>query len=216
MAIRVFLVDDHAIIRDGLRLILESQADITVVGEASDGRQAVREVRKVCPDIVIMDIAMPELNGIDATMQIIETCPSTNVIILSVLDTAEYILEALKAGAKGYILKESAGEEVVKAIRRMHSGHFYLSQEISETVIGDYIKQRGYTKEKSPLKSLSKREREIMQLVVEGKSSTEVSKILFISSKTVETYKSRIMQKLNIRDLPSLVRFAIKHGISPL
>src|SRR4030065_1399907 len=118
MAIRVFLVDDHAIIRDGLRLILESQADITVVGEASDGRQAVREVRKVCPDIVIMDIVMPELNGIDATMQIIETCPSTNVIILSVLDTAEYILEALKAGAKAYILKESAGEEVVKAIRR--------------------------------------------------------------------------------------------------
>ena len=216
MAIRVFLVDDHAIIRDGLRLILESQADITVIGEASDGRQAVREVRKVCPDIVIMDIAMPELNGIDATMQIIETCPSTNVIILSVLDTSEYILEALKAGAKGYILKESAGEEVVKAIRRMQSGHYYLSQEISETVITDYIKQRGDNKERSPLKSLTRREREIMQLVVEGKSSTEVSKILFISPKTVETYKSRIMQKLNIKDLPSLVRFAIKHGISPL
>ena len=216
MAIRVFLVDDHAIIRDGLRLILESQADITVIGEASDGRQAVREVRKVCPDIVIMDIAMPELNGIDATMQITETCPSTSIIILSVLDTSEYILEALKAGAKGYILKESAGEEVVKAIRRMQSGHYYLSQEISETVITDYIKQRGDNKERSPLKSLTRREREIMQLVVEGKSSTEVSKILFISPKTVETYKSRIMQKLNIKDLPSLVRFAIKHGISPL
>jgi DNA-binding NarL/FixJ family response regulator len=216
MSTSVFLVDDHAIIRDGLRLILESQGDITVVGEASNGRQAVHEVMKKCPDIVIMDIAMPELNGIDATIQIYETCPSTHVIILSVLDTSEYIFEALKAGAKGYILKESAGEEVVKAIRRVQSGHHYLSQEISETVVTDYIKQRGSGGQKSYFRNLSKREREILQLIVEGKSSTEVSKILFISPKTVDTYKSRIMQKLDIKDLPSLVRFAIKHGLSPL
>jgi len=216
MAISVFLADDHAIIRDGLRLILESQGDISVVGEASNGRQAIQEVKKKCPDIVIMDIAMPELNGIDATMQIIEVCPSAHIIILSVLDTSEYIFEALKAGAKGYILKESAGEEVVRAIRRVQAGHHYLSQEISETVVTDYIKQRGYGGEKSQLKTLSKREREVLQLIVEGKSSTEVSNILFISSKTVDTYKSRIMQKLDIKDVPSLVRYAIKHGISPL
>jgi DNA-binding NarL/FixJ family response regulator len=216
MAISVFLADDHAIIRDGLRLILETQGDITVVGEAANGREAVHKIKELCPDIVIMDIVMPELNGIDATIQITETCPSTNVIILSVLDTSEYIFEALKAGAKGYILKESAGEEVVQAIRRVQSGHHYLSQEISEAVITDYIKRRGYNEEKSPLKSLSRREREILQLVVEGKSATEISDILFISPKTVETYKSRIMQKLNIKDLPSLVRYAIKHGISPL
>jgi len=216
MAIRVFLADDHTIIRDGLRLILESQGDITVVGEAANGRQAVHEVKKLCPDIVIMDIAMPELNGIDATMQITETCPSTHVIILSVFDTTEYIFEALKAGAKGYILKESAGEEVVKAIHKVYSGLHYLSQEISETMVADYIRHRGYNKEKSPLESLSKREREILQLVVEGKTSIEISNILFISSKTVDTYRSRIMQKLGVKDLPSLVRFAIKHGISPL
>lgn len=216
MDISVFLADDHAIVRDGLRLILELQGDIVVVGEASNGRQAVSEVKKICPDIVIMDIAMPELNGIDATIQINETCPYSHVIILSVLDTSEYIYEALKAGAKGYILKESAGEEVVKAIRMVKSGHYYISQEISEMVITDYIKHRANNKDKSPLQSLSKREREILQLVVEGKSNAEVSDILFISSKTVETYKSRIMQKLNIKDIPTLVRFAIKHGISPL
>ena len=213
---RVFLVDDHAIVRDGLRLILESQGDITVVGEASNGRQAVNEVKKICPDIVLMDIAMPELNGIDATMQITEICPSTHVVILSVLDTSEYIFEAFKAGAKGYILKESAGEEVVKAIRWVISGHHYLSQEISGTVVTDYIKQRGSSEQKSQLKTLSKREREILQLIVEGRSNAEVAHTLFISPKTVETYKSRIMQKLDIKDLPTLVRFAIKNGISPL
>ncbi len=216
MTTSVFLVDDHAIIRDGLRLILESQGDISIVGEASNGRQAVHEVTKICPDIVIMDIAMPELNGIDATVQINENCPSTSVIILSVLDTSEYIFEALKAGAKGYILKESAGEEVVKAIRRVQAGQHYLSQEISEKVVTDYIKQRGDPEEKSQIITLSKREREILQLVVEGKSSTEISNILFISPKTVDTYKSRVMQKLEIKDIPSLVRYAIKHGISPL
>jgi DNA-binding NarL/FixJ family response regulator len=186
------------------------------VGEAADGREAVHKITKVCPDIVVMDIVMPELNGIDATMQITAICPDTKIIILSVYDTTEYIFEALKAGAKGYILKESAGEEVVSAIRRVKSGHRYLSQEISEAVVTDYIKQKGFIKEKSPLETLSKREREILQLVVEGKSITEIANTLFISSKTVETYKSRILQKLNIKDLPTLVRFAIKHGISPL
>ncbi len=216
MAITVFLADDHAIIRDGLRLILESQGDITVVGEAANGREAVNKIKELCPDIVIMDIVMPELNGIDATVHISEACPATKVIILSVLDSSEYIFEALKAGAKGYILKESAGEEVVQAIRRVQRGHHYLSQEISEAVVTDYIKRRGYSEDRSPLKSLSKREREILQLVVEGKSNAEISNILFISPKTVETYRSRIMQKLNIKDIPTLVRFAIKHGISPL
>jgi len=216
MAISVFLADDHAIIRDGLRMILESQGDITVVGEAANGREAAGRVRELCPDIVIMDIVMPELNGIDATIEISEACQSTRVIILSVLDTSEYIFEALKAGARGYILKESAGEEVVKAIRTVQSGQHYLSQEISEAVVTDYIKRRGHYEGKSPLRSLSKREREILQLVVEGKSITQISSTLFISSKTVETYKSRIMQKLSIKDIPSLVRYAIKHGLSPL
>ena len=216
MAIKLFLADDHTIVRDGLRLILEAHGDMTVIGEAADGRQAVHEVKKSCPEIVIMDIAMPELNGIDATAQIVKVCPSTKVIILSVYDTTEYIFEALKAGAKGYILKESAGEEVVKAVQKVHSGHLYLGQEISETVVADYIKHRGVADEKTPLESLSKREREILQLIVEGKTSTEISQLLFISPKTVDTYKSRLMNKLDIKDLPSLIRFAIKHGLSPL
>jgi len=217
MSISVFLADDHAIVREGLRLILESHGDITVIGEASNGRQAVHAVKKTCPEIVIMDIAMPELNGIDATAQIVQSCPSTRVIILSVYDTTEYIFEALKAGAKGYILKESAGEEVVKAIHRVHSGHNYLSQEISEAVVNEYVKQRGgFALEKSPLENLSKREREILQLVVEGKSSTEISKLLFISPKTVDTYKSRLMKKLHVKNFPSLIKFAIKHGITSL
>ncbi|MCG2722305.1 MAG: response regulator transcription factor [Thermodesulfovibrionales bacterium] len=217
MSIKVFLADDHAIVRDGLRLILESQG-IDVVGEAANGRQAVLEAKKLCPVpvIVIMDIAMPELNGIDATAQIVKTCPSTKVIILSVYDTTEYIFEAFKAGAKGYILKESAGEEVVKAVRLVHAGRLYLSQEISETVVTDYIKHRGVSNGKTPLESLSKREREVLQLIVEGKSNLEISDILFISPKTVDTYKSRLMQKLDIKDLPALIRFAIKHGLSPL
>lgn len=217
MSISVFLADDHAIVREGLRLILESHGDITVIGEASNGRQAVHAVKKTCPEIVIMDIAMPELNGIDATAQIVQSCPSTRVIILSVYDTTEYIFEALKAGAKGYILKESAGEEVVKAIHRVHSGHNYLSQEISEAVVNEYVKHRGgFALEKSPLENLSKREREILQLVVEGKSSTEISKLLFISPKTVDTYKSRLMKKLHVKNFPSLIKFAIKHGITSL
>ncbi len=216
MAIKVFLADDHAIVRDGLRLILEAHGDIAVVGEAGDGREAVRRVEKSCPEIVIMDIAMPELNGIDATVQIVKVCPSTKVIILSVYDTTEYIFESLKAGAKGYILKESAGEEVVKAVHKVHAGHLYLSQEISETVVTDYIKHRGVADEKTPLESLSNREREILQLIVEGKTITEISQLLFISPKTVDTYKSRLMNKLDIKDLPSLIRFAIKHGLSPL
>ncbi len=215
MSIKVFLADDHAIVRDGLRLILESQG-IDVVGEAANGRQTIQEVKKTCPEIVIMDIAMPELNGIDATVQIVKICPSTKVIMLSVYDTTEYIFEALQAGAKGYILKESAGEEVVKAVKLVHAGRLYLSQEISETVVTDYIKHRGVSNGKTPLESLSKREREVLQLIVEGKSSSQISDILFISPKTVDTYKSRLMQKLDIKDLPSLIRFAIKHGLSPL
>jgi DNA-binding NarL/FixJ family response regulator len=215
MNISVFLADDHAVVRNGLQLILQAETDISVVGEASDGHEAVRAVTKVCPDIVIMDIAMPGLNGIEATRKIHATCPSVKVLVLSIHASAEHIFRALQAGAQGYLLKESAGSEVIKAVRTIHVGRRYLSEKISETVINDYL-QRDLEKAKSPLESLSEREREILQLTAEGKTSAEIAHILFISPKTVETYRSRLMHKLGIEDLPSLTKFAIQYGLTSL
>ncbi|MEW6717012.1 MAG: response regulator transcription factor [Chloroflexota bacterium] len=214
--ITVFLADDHAVVRDGLRFLLEAQHDIKVIGDASNGREAVKRVLELCPDIVVMDIAMPELNGIDATQKIVQSCISTQIIILSMHSTSEHISGALKAGARGYILKESAGIEVVNAVRTVHAGHFFLSPKISDGVIDDYVQQVKTISSDGPIASLSFREREVLQLVVEGKSSAEIAKILSISVKTVETYRSRMMLKLGINDIPALVKFAIQYGLTPL
>jgi DNA-binding NarL/FixJ family response regulator len=216
MSITVFLADDHTVMRNGLQLILQSESDIKVVGEASDGQAAVRGVAKVSPDVVVMDIAMPGLNGIEATKQIAEECPAVRVLILSVHSSAEHIFRALQAGAFGYILKESAGSEVIKAVRRVHLGHRYLSEKISENMIDDYLRQRTLEKVKSPLESLSQREREILQLTAEGKTSTQIGQVLFISPKTAETYRSRLMHKLGVGDLSSLIKFAIQCGVISL
>jgi RNA polymerase sigma factor (sigma-70 family) len=216
MALRVFLADDHAVVRDGLRLILEAQGDITVVGDAADGRQTVRLVQQLCPDVVVMDIAMPELNGIEATHEIRKARPATQVVILSIHSAAEHVFRALQAGARGYLLKESCGAEVVDAVRAVHAGRRYLSQRIAERMIDNYVLQRQAAEARSPLECLTPREREILQLVVEGKPSAEIADLLSLSPKTVETYRSRLMQKLGISDLPSLVKFAIQHGLTPL
>lgn len=216
MSITVFLADDHAVVRDGLGFLLNSQADITVVGDAANGREAVQQVTKLQPNVVLMDITMPELNGIEATQQIRQSCPPAQIIILSMHATSEHIARALQAGARGYLLKESAGDEIVNAVRTVYAGHHYLSQKISDTMIDDYLHQRQQGEADSPLDRLSAREREVLQLVVEGKSSAEIAKILSLSPKTVETYRSRLMQKLDINDLPALVKFAIQHGLTPL
>jgi DNA-binding NarL/FixJ family response regulator len=216
MSITVFLADDHAVVRDGLRVLLEAQPDIRVIGDAADGRETVRRVTRLCPDVVVLDIAMPELNGIEAAREITQVCPSTQVIFLSMHSTTEHIFRALQAGAHGYLLKESAGIEVVNAVRAVHAGHRYLSPKISNGLIDDYVHQRQAAEAQSPLARLSPREREVLQLVVEGKSSAEIAGILSLSLKTVETYRSRLMQKLDISDLPSLVKFAIQHGLTPL
>jgi DNA-binding NarL/FixJ family response regulator len=214
--INVFLADDHTAIRDGMSALIEVEQDIQVVGSAGDGRQAVQQIEKIQPDIVVMDIAMPELNGIDATRQISETCPAVKVIMLSMHDSSEHIYQALRAGAKGYLLKESAGKEVMTAIRSVNSGRRYLSERVQTMVIEGYISDQDVVPGKSPLDKLSSREREILQLVAEGKSSTEISEILFISPKTVATYRSRLMDKLAIHDVPGLVKFAIKHGLTTI
>ena len=211
--IRVMLADDHAVVRDGLRVLLEAQSDLEVVGAAANGRQAVRLVHELHPDVVVMDIAMPELNGIEATQQIHDAAPSTQVLVLSMHSTTEHIFRALQAGARGYLLKDSAGAEVVDAVRVVNAGRRYLGQKIASTVVDDYISER---RRASPLDSLSPRERQILQLVAEGKSSAEAAATLFLSPKTVDTYRSRMMQKLDIDDLPSLVKFAIQHGVTQL
>jgi DNA-binding NarL/FixJ family response regulator len=214
VSITVFLADDHTIVRDGLRYLLEAQKDIRVVGEAADGRDAVRKVKMLQPDIVIMDILMAELNGIEATGQICRECPSTRVIMLSMQSSSESILRALKAGASGYLLKESAGRELVNAIHDVHTGRRYLSPKVSDQVIGAYLNK---TEEiRDPLATLSRREREVLQLVVEGKTSAEIADTLFLSVKTIETYRSRLMQKLGIKDIPGLIKFAIQHGLTSL
>ena len=211
--IRVLLADDHAVVRDGLRALLEAQADIEVVGDAANGREVLRQARALQPDVVVMDIAMPELNGVEATQQMHDACPSTQVLMLSMHSTTEHIFRALQAGARGYLLKDSAGSEVAEAVRTVHAGRRYLSHKIAAAVIDDYIAERHRA---SPLESLSGRERQILQLVAEGKSSAEVAALLSLSPKTVDTYRSRMMHKLGIADLPSLVKFAIQHGVTQL
>jgi DNA-binding NarL/FixJ family response regulator len=216
VTITVFLADDHAVVRDGLRLLLEAQPDLSVIGDAANGREAVRRVAQLCPDVVVIDIAMPELNGIEAAREIGEVCPSTQIIILSMHSTTEHVFRALQAGARGYLLKESAGIEVVNAVRAVYADRRYLSQKISDRLVDDYVYQRQAAEAKSPLARLSPREREVLQLVVEGKSSAEIADTLSLSVKTVETYRTRLMHKLGVSDLPGLVKFAILHGLTPL
>lgn len=216
MSIRVFLADDHAVVRDGLRMLLEAGGDIQVVGQASDGLRTVREVLRMKPDVVVMDISMPKLDGIEATKRIQEAAPETGIVILSVHSTSEHIFRALRSGARGYLLKESAGDEVVKAVRAVHSGSRYFSDSIAETMIQEYMQLREIISEKSPLERLSAREHDILRLLAEGKSNPEIAGLLCISVKSVETYRSRMMHKLGIRDLASLVKFALQHGLTSL
>ena len=216
MNITIFLADDHPIVLDGLRLVIETQSDFTIVGQAENGREALQQVTKNCPDIVIMDITMPELNGIEATQQINEICPISRVIILSMHSSTNHIFRALQAGASGYLLKGAASNEVVQAIRTVCRGQPYLSQKIIDQLSGEEIRQLETYSKEDPLERLSPREREVLQLVVEGKSSSEIAELLYLSPKTIETYRYRLMQKLNLRDLPSLVKFAIQHGLTPL
>ncbi len=214
MSITIFIADDHAIIRDGLKSLLASHKDFNVIGEAANGRDAVRQVTLMKPQIVLMDIAMAEMNGIEAAGQISQACPATRVIILSMYASSEHISRALNAGVAGYLLKESAGAELVEAIRTVHAGRRYLNRKVSDQLWDAKMASGKGIDSKDPLKILSMREREVIQLVVEGKTSPEIAKILFLSPKTIDSYRSRLMQKLHIKDLPGLIKFAIQHGLT--
>jgi DNA-binding NarL/FixJ family response regulator len=211
MSIAVLLADDHAIVRDGLKTLLEAQPDLRVVGEAANGRDAVAAAAQLKPDVVVMDISMPEMNGVEAARRIRDAREATRVVMLSMHGNAEHVYRALEAGATGYLLKESAGSELVAAIRAVHAGRRYLTEKVNELVIAGYL---GEKRAASPLESLSKRERDILQHIVDGKNNRETAELLHISIKTVETYRSRMMQKLGIKDVTGLVKFAIGHGLT--
>jgi DNA-binding NarL/FixJ family response regulator len=209
MPIRILIADDHRIVRDGLRMMLESQDDMTVVGEACTGLESVALAEALLPDVVIMDISMPELNGIVATAILHTRLPSIKVIILSMHNTTDYICRAKYAGAKAYIVKESSGIEVRNAIRSVMNEHYVTSSRgRSPADLEEIIT--------SPLDKLSGREREILQLVAEGNTSATIAELLGLSSKSIETYRCRLMLKLELNNIPALVKFALLHGVISL
>ena len=212
MSITVFVADDHAIVREGLVNLLGAQPGIRVIGTAADGRGAVHEVVKLQPEVVVMDIAMPQMNGIEAARELRERVPQARVVILSMHSNAEHVFHALEAGVRGYVLKDSAAKDIVDAVRAVRAGHRYLSPKIAE-VMADNI-SRGSAA--SPLASLSKRERHVLQLVAEGRSSAQIAATLSLSPKSVDTYRSRLMHKLQLSDVAGLVKFAIQHGLTSL
>lgn len=210
--ISVFIADDHALIRDGIVAILKAAPDIEVVGTAANGRIAVEQVLALAPDVAILDISMPELDGINATRQILAACPRVAVVILSMHSSAQHVFQALAAGARSYLLKESAGREIAETVRAVHLGRRHLGGRIAE-IVAESISHGRTT---SPIESLSSREREILKLVADGFSSAEIGRRLSLSPKTVDTYRSRLMQKLQITDLAGLIKFAVLHGLTPL
>lgn len=199
-------------VAEGLKHVVEAQADMEVVSLAVDGREAVRQARELQPDVVLMDLSMPELNGADATRAILQRDPKCRVIVLSMYSEREYVRRALKAGAAGYVVKRSAAKEVVDAIRAVHAGQHYLSPRVADVVLDDYA---GAERD-DPLARLSAREREVLQLLAEGRTGAQIAERLSLSQKTVETYRARLVEKLGIRDVAGLVRFAIQRGIISL
>ena len=208
----VLIADDHRLFRQGLAALLGDAGDISVVGEAQTGREALARAAELEPDIVIMDLAMPELNGFDATHTLRERQPTTHIIVLSMHADAEYVFRAFQCGASGYLLKDSAVDEIISAIRQVMGGRRFIGTGVSAGEDG----QVDLEAKASPLESLSKREREVLQLVVEGHSSAAIAEQIHLSPKTVESYRSRLMKKLGVKEVTGLVKFAIQHGITRL
>ncbi len=206
--IRILLGDDHAMVRQGFRLILAAEPDMEIVGEASNGREAVEMAEKLQPDVVVIDVAMPELNGIEATRRIVRANPRIRVLALSMHKDAVYVREILRAGASGYLLKESIDRDLIAAVRSLASGQSYLSPAISDIVLSDYRRNV-----KDPLDLLTSREREVLQLIAEGKTNKDIATALNLSIYTVDSHRGRIMEKLNLHSVGELVRFAMRSGL---
>lgn len=211
--LRVFLGDDHTLVRHGLRKIIEERADWEVVGEADEGRAAVRKVIALLPDVAVLDIGMPLLNGIDATRQIVRRAPHVRVLILSMHSDEAYVTRALGAGATGYLLKDSAGKELIRAIASVAAGQSFFSPAVSRLMLDDYVRRAADSGVSDRYELLSDREREIFQLVAEGRSNKEVAELLAISPATVETHRARILQKLDVHNTAELVLYAVRRGV---
>jgi DNA-binding NarL/FixJ family response regulator len=211
--ITVLLADDHGVLRQGLRKILEENQGIRVVGEASNGRDAVAEILVRQPDVAVLDIAMPLLNGIEATRQLARRSPRTQVLILSMHSDQAYVTQAVSAGAKGYLLKESAGEDLIEAVVAVAAGKSFFSPAVAEVMLDDYVRNLTQKGILDRYDALSEREREVLQLVAEGRSTKEIAEILSISPATVETHRAHVLQKLALKNTASVVLYAARRGI---
>ena len=212
---RVLLVDDHKILREGLRTLLEQEDDIQIIGEADNGRTSVKLANELAPDVVIMDLAMPDLNGIDATRRITESEPKVRVLALSMHSDGRYVRGMLRAGARGYILKDCAAEELTRAIRTVMADQVYVSPGVTGTIVKDYIQQISASQDDG-VATLTHREREVLQMLAEGGSTARIAAELHLSVKTVETHRKRIMDKLGLRSIAELTKYAIREGITAL
>lgn len=213
MALRIILADDHTILRNGLRLLLERQQDFTVIGEAGNGREAIDLAARELPDVAILDIAMPGLNGIEAAQRISSAHPRMAIIILSVHSDEAYILRALKAGARGYLLKDSPEGDLLQAVRAVASGKAFFSPAVSKVLAEDYVRQVRQHGLEDPYDLLTARERELLQLIVELKPTKEIADLLNLSPHTIDTHRGNLMQKLNVHSIPELILYAVRKGI---
>jgi DNA-binding NarL/FixJ family response regulator len=211
--IRVLLADDHQLMRSGIRLMLEREADLSVVGEASDGREAVALAKSLRPDVVVMDIGMANLNGIEAAQQMTGDRPEIAVVMLSMHSDESYVLRALKAGARGYLLKDSAEADLIKAVHAVAGGKSFFSPAVSKLLLDDYVRKLRRSGTEDAYDLLTPREREVLQLIAEGKSNKDIANLLNLSVYTVESHRANLMEKLNVRGLPELILYAVRKGI---